>query len=233
MKQLCVAVVCFVLVTADAASGQSKNWKEQLQTALEDLYPRTEQARFEANQVTKPGVLLTLKSDNIQAEPVGNFGAYANRVRDGQVLAPGGGAAFFSRSNSRIMKPGDKMYVTNIRIHDDDVQFILLSHQMYDVTVRGTTKPTRVRAVLNFEFPKTELPSMNAGAVKHIVDSVLATETDAAAAATKTIELDQTIAQVEATFGKPDTIVKLGERVIYTYKSMKVVFVNGKVADVQ
>ena len=149
------------------------------------------------------------------------------------MLAPGGGAAFFSRKNSRILKPGDKMSVTNIRIHDEDVQFILLSHEMHDILERGDTKPTRLMAVLNFELPKADLPTMNGAAVKQVVDQVLAVETEAAAAATKTIELDQTIEQVEVTFGKPDTIVKLGDRVIYTYKAMKVIFVNGKVTDVQ
>jgi hypothetical protein len=49
----------------------------------------------------------------------------------------------------------------------------------------------------------------------------------------KTIELGQTIAQVEQMFGKPSAAAKLGTKTIYTYKDMKVIFIDGKVSDVQ
>jgi hypothetical protein len=49
----------------------------------------------------------------------------------------------------------------------------------------------------------------------------------------KTIELGQTIAQVEAILGRPETIVNLGAKTTYVYKSLKVIFTNGKVTDVQ
>ena len=39
--------------------------------------------------------------------------------------------------------------------------------------------------------------------------------------------------QVEAAMGKPDKKVKLGVKVIYVYKDMKVIFMSGKVSDVQ
>lgn len=45
--------------------------------------------------------------------------------------------------------------------------------------------------------------------------------------------MEQTIEHVERILGKPATVVKLGEKTIYTYKDMKVVFMNGKVSDVQ
>jgi hypothetical protein len=52
-------------------------------------------------------------------------------------------------------------------------------------------------------------------------------------AQTKTVALGQTMAEVEAILGKPETIVNLGTKVIYNYKGMKVIFVDGKVSDVQ
>lgn len=33
--------------------------------------------------------------------------------------------------------------------------------------------------------------------------------------------------------GKPETIVKLGAKMTYVYKTMKIIFQDGKVADVQ
>lgn len=50
---------------------------------------------------------------------------------------------------------------------------------------------------------------------------------------TKSIEVGQTKAQVEAILGKPEKTVKVGTKEIYTYKDLKVTFVNGKMTDAQ
>ena len=47
------------------------------------------------------------------------------------------------------------------------------------------------------------------------------------------IQLGQTLDQVQASFGPPEKIVNLGAKQIYVYKDLKVTFVNGKVTDVQ
>lgn len=47
------------------------------------------------------------------------------------------------------------------------------------------------------------------------------------------IEKGMTPDQVEAAMGKPEKKVTLGTKVIYYYKDMKVIFINGKVSDVQ
>ena len=49
----------------------------------------------------------------------------------------------------------------------------------------------------------------------------------------KEIKLGQTVDQVVGNIGQPDKVVKLGAKQIYVYKDMRVVFVNGKVSDVQ
>jgi hypothetical protein len=51
--------------------------------------------------------------------------------------------------------------------------------------------------------------------------------------APKTISLGQTIAEVVDILGQPVTIVNLGSKVIYTYKDLKITFVDGRVTDVQ
>jgi hypothetical protein len=47
------------------------------------------------------------------------------------------------------------------------------------------------------------------------------------------ISLGQTIDQVTAILGQPKTVVDLGNKKTYVYKDMKVVFIGGKVSDVQ
>ena len=56
---------------------------------------------------------------------------------------------------------------------------------------------------------------------------------DPVAVETKSIEVGQTKAQVEAILGKPDKSVKVGTKEIYSYKDLKVTFVNGKMTDAQ
>jgi hypothetical protein len=48
-----------------------------------------------------------------------------------------------------------------------------------------------------------------------------------------TIELGQTIADVVARMGNPVRIADLGQKKTYFYRDMKVIFVDGKVSDVQ
>ena len=47
------------------------------------------------------------------------------------------------------------------------------------------------------------------------------------------IDKGMTADQVQAALGKPDKIVNLGTKTIYYYKDMKVIFLSGKVSDVQ
>jgi hypothetical protein len=49
----------------------------------------------------------------------------------------------------------------------------------------------------------------------------------------QTIQLGQTVDEVQAALGKPEKIVNLGAKQIYVYKDLKVTFVKGKVSDVQ
>ena len=53
------------------------------------------------------------------------------------------------------------------------------------------------------------------------------------AAGPVTISLGQTMAEVEATNGRPLKIVDLGARKIYVYKDLRITFTDGRVSDVQ
>jgi hypothetical protein len=60
-----------------------------------------------------------------------------------------------------------------------------------------------------------------------------AAQEQAPAAEPASIEKGMTPDQVEAAMGKPEKKVTLGNKVIYYYKDMKVIFLSGKVSDVQ
>jgi hypothetical protein len=54
-----------------------------------------------------------------------------------------------------------------------------------------------------------------------------------AAVGTPTVGLGQTTSQVAAILGTPKQIIDLGSKEIYRYPDMKVVFIDGKVSDVE
>ena len=65
------------------------------------------------------------------------------------------------------------------------------------------------------------------------MDSIFKSEQEASATQTRTIALGQSREEVEAILGKPSRIVDLGSKVTYVYSDMKIIFVDGKVSDVQ
>jgi hypothetical protein len=73
-----------------------------------------------------------------------------------------------------------------------------------------------------------------AGALSGPSDSSASSPAPAAAAAsTATVSMGQSMAEVERIMGKPKSIANLPTKTIYVYDGLKVVFVNGKVSDVQ
>jgi hypothetical protein len=49
----------------------------------------------------------------------------------------------------------------------------------------------------------------------------------------QSIQMGMTMDQVTAAMGQPEKTVNLGPKQIYVYKDLKVIFINGRVADVQ
>jgi hypothetical protein len=217
-----VAAILFAATSGEAARKQP--WQTALEQSLAGTYDPS-RISVDATRITKPGALLVIRAENVSADVAGALSLWKNKVVDGKVQQ-GSGSAY-------VFKPGEKVYVRNVFVTDTEVQFLLISSEMYDVSVRGTTQRTRYQSNLYFEFPKGTLETADAAAVKKVVDEVLATEATVNAVKTATVELGQTPEQVEAAMGKPETIVNLGAKMTYVYKTMKIIFQDGKVADVQ
>ncbi|MFZ1083392.1 MAG: hypothetical protein WAN35_00350 [Terracidiphilus sp.] len=60
-----------------------------------------------------------------------------------------------------------------------------------------------------------------------------ATPAPSVPAAPPTVTLGQNVSQVESTLGMPLRVAQLGPKVVFYYNGMKVIFMNGKVTDVQ
>jgi hypothetical protein len=223
-----------VLAMGIAIPAVASDWKDALKESLEASYPLSKRASFSPDRITRQGVVLVIQKQGIAADPSSDARYSITFVRDGQLGEQGGAmVAFFGKRNTRVFKPGEKVYVIGIKVGDDYVMLELMSCDMFDVVMLGSTKQTRYKSALSFKFDKESLPTLTPEKIKAAISTILETEGEAAAQNTKTISLGQTPDQVEAILGKPDKIVNLGPKVTYVYKDMKVIFQDGRVSDVQ
>jgi len=205
---------------------KAADWKADLEKKLASVYAVAKVSKL-SGAVTNPGTVFVLKVDNITGS---SQTAAPNRVIDGKVRAPGGLSAGF---NKHTFKKNDRLYVTDINVSDDNIKLVFLSVDASNENIEGTSSQARYRCILLFEYPKNYLQTADAVKLQADFGAIVPTEEQANAVQTKTVALGQTMAEVEAILGKPETIVNLGTKVIYNYKGMKVIFVDGKVSDVQ
>lgn len=162
---------------------------------------------------------------------------------------PGAAQSADKGDNSRLLPVDTKVYATKIAVDakNDKVAFNVIECD----SCNGVQQPSSFRAQVVFQYPKGYLQGADAGQLADIIAQVFAPDSggDAnaqqqqgqgqqqAAAdppkAPQSIEKGQTEDQVIAAFGQPDKVVNLGAKKLYIYKDMKIIFIGGKVADVQ
>jgi hypothetical protein len=168
---------------------------------------------------------------------------------------------FGKEQTTHLFAVGDKVYPQRIDVNvaKDQVTLGIVACD----TCNKTDPPTYMKANVVFQFPKGSLAAANAGAVEDTIGQLLSISSDDSqqggdqggqqqgggdqqaqgqqqqpaaeqpAAEPVSIEKGMTPDQVEAAMGKPEKKVTLGAKQIYYYKDMKVIFVGGKVSDVQ
>jgi hypothetical protein len=166
---------------------------------------------------------------------------------------------FGKEQTTHLFAVGDKVYPMKIDVNvpKDTVTLEVVACD----TCNKTDPPTYNKANVVFQFPKGSLANATAGGVEDTIGQVLSISNDdaqqagdqggqqqqqgaadqgqqqqaeqPAAAEPASIEKGMTTDQVEAAMGKPEKKVTLGAKVIYYYKDMKVIFLSGKVSDVQ
>ena len=225
-----VALFCLCVVVAPILNAGNN---KQLEEALKSTYQLTKTG-IDRLRITQPGTVLVIQKEGIYANPSIDYGNLTTKVVDGNVQGPKGfGAAFFSNQNDRSLKVGTTVYVTRVAVTNKDVRFDIITCDTSDISVSGNTKHVRYSATVAFEFPEGVLEAADANTLKKAVDVLLLPQSEAQAVQTKTVEIGQTPDQVKSILGPPEKVVKLGPKEIFVYKDMKVVFQDGKVADVQ
>jgi len=227
---LIVVVTALLASPRDSSAGDSN---KALEDALKSKYDLTKTG-IDRVRITKPGTVLVIQKENISGDLASDATFLTNKVENGDISqAKGFGAVLQDKKTSRVFKAGERVYVFKLEVKDKAVEFFLVSCETYDVNVHGSSRQTRYKSLLSFEFPEGFLATADADTVKKTVDAIIVPEQEAKAASTKTVQIGQTPEEVEGILGRPDKIVDLGAKKVYIYKDMKIIFADGKVADVQ
>jgi len=207
--------------------------KSALQEALRAKYELTKTG-MDRVRITKPGTVLIFQKEGVSGDLASDLTFLNNKIVDGNIAQAGGfGAMMQDKKTSRVFRSGEKAYIFKLDVKSNAVQYYLISYDTFDVNVKGSTRQTRYNSQLTFEFPEGFLETATADGVKKVGDQIIVPEDDAKSAATKSVELGQTPEQVKAALGNPDKVINLGAKTVFVYKDMKIVFQDGKVADVQ
>jgi hypothetical protein len=210
--------------------------------------------------VVKKGGILSVASSNMVVVPSyvkdGQVKTANNSAMQGvnkllkwkNVSDPTGAAS----TDTKFLTVGEKVYVSKIDVNrkDSKVSMAIIEcdscNQVKDASQR--------KAQVVFQFPKDYLNGADGGQVSDIITQVLeveaadaaadqsqgqdaqgqqAAQPEAAAQPPATIQMGQSLEEVQAALGNPTKIVNLGPKQIYVYKDLKVTFIRGKVVDVQ
>ncbi len=251
MKLFYVLTLGIVFLIPSLAVGQSKG---DIKMAIDAKYTPAK-ATDDHKDLTAAGAVIVLLKDNlamVTTAPVLNDAdgpVYAapptSTYKNGKFQANA-----WARLGSHMLLAGEKCWLIGIEVRDDAVILEFLSDPIDGARQRGFVK---------YPFPKGVIPPADT-VMQQIAETIRTDSTQRASAgapaqvasadalapiappppprdtpppAPKTISLGQTKEQVAAVFGPPTRVVTLPTKEIEFFPGMKVIFIKGKVADVQ
>lgn len=207
------------------AEEPASDWKSVLLASLKENYQIT--TRNFLGKIQKPGTVLVIMKDGLQAdEPKAMM--KPTIIENGEITKSGAGSVV-TGWGGRSLPIGEKAYVYDVRVSEEYVLLMIATIKTTDIIRNQKTKAVPEQAAISFRLK--DLATATPESVIAAIKPWLITETEAASA--KTVSLGQTIEEVERNLGKPSKIANLGSKSIFYYADMKVVFVDGKVSDVQ
>ena len=128
-----------------------------------------------------PGTVMTIEADGINAEPYPTMVTFENPVVDGQVKQRSKGLGLLRSTNSQVLQPGQKVYITKINIssqsHDDDLKVTFLTCDAVLATFGGNYSQyqtaKRYSGTLAFKLPKGSLATLSVDDAAKMIEAVL------------------------------------------------------------
>ena len=203
-----------------------------------------------------PGTLLVIQSSGLIGVPFQAVALCPAKFKDNVLHLSAGFCAGMMQNVAGHFPKGAKVYPLKI---DVNVGKEKISFQVVGCKVcNHSNLPFPHKAEVVFEFAKGYLEQASASQVEDVIGQVFTITTEdeqpaqggeagdqqspadqqqpaqtAQQPEPQTIQLGMTTDQVQAALGKPEKIFNVGTKQIYSYKDVKITFLNGKVSDVQ
>jgi hypothetical protein len=255
----CAAVFAMFSVSFAAVAYGQAAAGPSLQDLLKTQYKLTTTGSdIQGFKVIEAGTVLTLMKTHVIALPqspagqvkVNLFAKMCNSTFKNGTLSGGGGCPMVAEE-AKYLEKGTKLYLTkmDVKTKDNKITFNLIECD----SCNGVQEVSSMKSTITFEFAPKFLDTAEQGQIVDVISQVLEIDAGGGAAAQAapqpaqpaaaaqaapagpppTVQIGDTPQQVISILGNP-TYVRPGPggKTIYQYKDFKVIFVGGKVAEV-
>lgn len=222
-----------------------------LQEQLEAQYQVARMTTANGCTLATPGTALTIQKPGVFAVPAASLVGCPTKYEDGKVKNPNVFCKAMVKQNASSFQAGQIVYPLKIEVNPKQAKV--------SFSVASCDQGLSWKAEVVFQFAKDYLEKAGVTEVEDKISEVLAlagNNTQQAQAGTPpagqdqppsqpqpsdqaqqpppvTIQIGETLQDVESALGQPEKKVDLGGKQIYVYKDLKITFMDGKVSDVQ
>lgn len=222
-----------------------------LQEQLEAQYRVARMTTANGCTLAAPGTALTLQKPGVFAVPSTSVVGCPTKYEDGKVKSPNVFCKALVKQNASSFQAGQTVYPLKIEVNP--------KQEKISFSVASCDQGLSWKAEVVFQFAKDYLEKAGVTEVEDKIGELLVLAGDntqqAQAGAPPagqdqqqpppqpadqapqpqpiTIQIGQSLQDVEGALGQPEKKVDLGAKQIYVYKDLKITFVDGKVSDVQ
>jgi hypothetical protein len=250
-RRILLMLILTLVGMSPSLYGQDQ--KAEIQKRLSSAFKRTT-LTADRSDVAKAGTVLTLHKDNLLMCSMDAHASPTNTYKNGAISMGLGATMSWSMALSSVGQQvantpqrkfvgGEKIWLADYQVKEDGVYLLFYSDPCDNVRYFGQLKfpvskgafPPADNMMKTIAEVVTDDSAQEAAPADSAAPPAQAPggQAPAPAAATKTITLGQTMDEVVGILGPPQKKVNLGTKEIYFYPDMKVVFISGKVADVQ
>ena len=242
---LIVAAACLVAPPRVAAQTPAP---PSLQEQLEAQYQVAKMTAANGCTLATPGTALTIQKPGVFTVPLNSVVGCPTKYEDGKVKSPNVLCKAVVKQAASSFQAGQVVYPVKIDVNP--------KQEKISFAVASCDQGFSWKAEVVFQFAKDYLEKAGVTEVEDKISELLALAGDNSQQAQAgappagqaqpqpgdqapsqpppvTIQIGQTLQDVEGALGQPEKKVDLGAKQIYVYKDLKITFVDGRVSDVQ
>jgi hypothetical protein len=223
------ALVILLLAVSLSAPESQAATPTQVKEAVEARYQVTTRSAF--GRVKEPGTVLLVQKEGIRADKPKAL-MRPSIIRDGELVTVGGGRVVLGGNTGHSLSVDERVLLYGVKSAKKYVALVIATTETFKTIENGSTVATPFEAAVSFRYEEG-LASVSTEQVLRDIAVWFKTEEEAAEAGTKTIALGQTPEEIIDILGPPEKRVELGSKTIFVYEDLKIVFVDGRVSDVE